>query len=81
MGKITLDPSISSQFEGLQEPTEVAGGSGKSIGAFLPAEQYQKILYQLAESQCPYSPEELARMQAETGGKSLKDIWTALGQS
>jgi hypothetical protein len=36
---------------------------------------------QLAADRCPYSPEELARMQQEEGGSSLADIWKSVGRT
>lgn len=42
--------------------------------------QLQSLVYRLAESQCPYSAEQLEKMRMEKGGKTLTEFWSALGQ-
>jgi hypothetical protein len=80
MSKITLDPALRAKLNGLTERLEVCDESGKVVGQFLPAEVYEKLLYRLAESQCPYTPAELALMRQQTGGRPLADLWKILGQ-
>ena len=81
MGKIILDADLQAKLAGLTEPTVLADPTGKTLGHFLPAEQFDHLLYRLAEAQCPYSPEEIQAMRQGTGGKSLADFWKSLGQS
>jgi hypothetical protein len=81
MSKITLDESLRAKLNGLDEELELCDESGQTIGHFLPEDAYQRMLYRLAEAQCPTTPEELARLREETGGSTLKEIWSSLGQS
>jgi len=62
----------------LSEPLEVCDETGATVGHFLPASAYRKLLYQIAESQCPHTPEELRARREKTGGTSLADIWKDL---
>ncbi|MFO0969253.1 MAG: hypothetical protein U0793_27165 [Gemmataceae bacterium] len=43
-----------------------------------PDDQYERVLYRVAESQCPYSPAELEKMKAETGGQELRQFKKSL---
>jgi hypothetical protein len=81
MSKVTLDPMLRAKLNGLSEPLEMCDESGKVVGHFLPAADYEKLMYRLAEAMCPYTPEELAQAQQETGGRPLAEIWKTLGQS
>lgn len=81
MKKVTLDPNLRSQLNGLTEELEVCDDSGRTLGHFLPAELYQKLIYAAAEAACPYSEEELERMSQETGGRPLAEIWKELGRT
>ena len=81
MSKVLLNPSMRAHLNGLNEEVEICDESGHTLGHFLPEARYQKLLYQIAEAQCPYSSDELRRMQQETGGRPLAEIWKSLGQS
>ena len=81
MSKITLDPTLRAKLNGLNETLEICDESGETVGHFLPADVYRKMLYQIAEAQCPHTAEELKAMRNETGGRPLADIWKELGQA
>ncbi len=78
MSKITLDSNLRAKLNGLNESLEVCDESGVIVGHFLPASAYRKLLYQIAESQCPHTPEELRARRQKTGGTTLADIWKEL---
>jgi hypothetical protein len=80
MTKVLIDESLRSKLNGLNEEMELCDESGRTPGHFLPADLFRKLLYAYAESECPYSKEELERMRQETGGRSLAEIWERLGQ-
>jgi hypothetical protein len=80
MSKITLDPTLRAKLNGLNESLVVCSESGEIVGHFLPADVYRKMLYKIAESQCPHSPEQLKAMRNETGGRSLTELWKELGR-
>ncbi|MCH7885493.1 MAG: hypothetical protein IIC01_09610 [Planctomycetes bacterium] len=72
MSKIIVTDPLLSELDGCFTPTELCDPSGRSLGHFLPS---GAAAFQPRDSdQCPYSPEELARMQTEAGGRSLADI-------
>jgi hypothetical protein len=81
MSKVVLDQTLRAKLNGLNEPLELCDETGRTVGHFLPAGAYQKLLYAAAEAACPFPKEELERRQAESGGRSLADIWRRLGQS
>lgn len=82
MSRITLDPDLKAKLHGLSEQLELCDPDGRTMGRCLPEELYQKLLYQLAESQRPaLSPDEVKRRRASAAGKSLADVLKALGAS
>jgi hypothetical protein len=80
MSQITLDPALRAKLNGWAEPLEICDASGKLVGQFLPAAVYEKLVYRLAEAQCPYGSAELAQMRQQSGGQPLTDLWEMLGQ-
>jgi hypothetical protein len=82
MSKVILDDTIRAKLQDLSRELELCDPSGQTLGRFVPEPLYNKLLYALAESQRPaLSPEEVARRQQETGGRSLAEIWKRLGPS
>jgi hypothetical protein len=79
MNKITLDDTLRAKLNGLNEVLEVCDESGQSLGHFLPAEEYHKLLY--TTDYCPYTEEELERSLQESDGRPLVEIWRSLGQT
>ena len=78
MSKVTLDAATQARWHGMSEPVEFCDEKGQTVGHFLPADLYQKLLHRLAESQCPFTPEQLRSMRAESGGRPLSDLWRAI---
>jgi hypothetical protein len=81
MEKLILPPDLQAHLASLSVPTLLEDAAGTPLGHFLPRDQYDHLLYRLAESQCPYSAEELRKMHAEPGAKSLAEFWRSMGQS
>jgi hypothetical protein len=81
MSKIILDSDLKAKLNGLNEQFEVCDPDGRVLGRFLPEGVYRQLLYRLAEAQCPYTPDELEAMRAETGGQTLADFWRGLGKA
>lgn len=79
MSKVTLDAVLRERLNGLNEPLELCDEAGRTVGHFVPEEVYRKLLYRLAEAQCPYTAEELDRMRRAGGGRPLADLWKSLG--
>jgi hypothetical protein len=73
MNRIMVEGPIKAQLDGLILPVEVVDEKGRRLGHFLPTAA------PTAFDECPYSPEELEKMHAETGGRTLPEIWKSLG--
>ena len=82
MKKITLDAELLAKLNGLKHSLEVCDAEGRTVGYFLPAAEYRKLLYDAVESaRPPVSEEELDRRRNEGGGISLKEFWKKMGVS
>ena len=80
MNKVILDPDLKAKLRGLTEQMEFCDVNGQTMGRYAPEDQYQKLLYQLAESQRPtLSPVEIQRRRQMPGHKSLADIRPTAG--
>jgi hypothetical protein len=79
MRQIVLDPQLRAKLNGLNKQLEMCDESGKTLGHFVPAELYKKMLYAAVLAACPHSPDELERRRRETGGRTLAEIWKNLG--
>ena len=73
MNRITVDDALKSRLDGVVEPVEVCDSEGCTLGHFVP------IAALGGPDGCPYSTDELNRMRGEDGGRSLAEIWGALG--
>lgn len=73
MTAIIVQAPLTDQLQGLIGPVELIDEQGRHLGHFVPRST------EIATDSCPYSFEELARMRAEQGGRSLADIWRSLG--
>lgn len=75
MSRVTLDADLKAKFDGMREQTELCGPDGRTMGRYLPEAVYQKLLYQIAEAQCPpLTAEEMERRRNPTGFKTLAEI-------
>ena len=81
MSKITLDSTLRSKLNGLNEELEICDESGATVGHYVPAKVYRSMIYQIAEAQCPHTEEELREMRNQKGGRTLAEIWKDLGQT
>jgi hypothetical protein len=75
MVSVVIDEALRSRLGGLKQQVAFLDESGQVLGHFVPAVEAHP------EDGCPYTPEELARFQKETGGRPLRAIWQSLGQS
>ena len=81
MSRVFLDETLKAKLNGCDAQVEICDETGRTVGHFVPLDLYRKLLHAYVERQCPYTPEELARFQAETGGSTLPEIWQQLGQA
>lgn len=81
MSKIILDTELKARLNGLDQPLEFCDADGRTLGHFVPVDEFWKLMYALAEAACPHSEAELQRMQEEKGGVPLAEIWKKLGQA
>jgi hypothetical protein len=79
MSKITLDPTLRSKLNGLNEPLELCDERGETIGHFLPEAAYREYFYAWLKLQV--SDEEIAQLRREQGGRTLAEIKSKLGIS
>lgn len=73
MNRITVDNSLRSELDRLDEPAEIVDQTGRRLGHFVPTAAT------IASDNCPYSPEDLKQMRSEEGGRTLPDILRSLG--
>ena len=73
MNRITVNEPLTSQLDALGRPVALCDENGRVLGHFVPAVEPS------VSDDCPYTEEELARMRAEEGGRSLPEIWRTLG--
>jgi hypothetical protein len=79
MSKIILDDVMRAKLGGLTEPAEVCAPDGRTIGHFVPSDEYIKLVYAWAKAEV--SDEELDRVSRESGGSSLAESKKRLGWS
>ena len=75
MIKVILDKAVRVSFDNVQE-AELCDESGRTVGHFLSADAYRRLLYDWANAQV--TDEELQRRLDEPGGRSLAEIQTRL---
>lgn len=80
METLIINPLLQDQLKRLTELTLLTDQSGTPLGHFMPGVPIDPELYRLAESQCPFSADELRHMRQQSGGKSLSDIWQTVGE-
>ena len=77
--RVVIDDEIRVRLDNDTSPVEICDLSGRTLGQFIPAQSRSPIA--LPEDECPDSEEELAAMRAETGGRTLAEIWKSLGRA
>jgi hypothetical protein len=77
MSKIVLDDATRAKLAGLTGPVEVCAPDGKTIGLFVPSDDFTRSVYDWAKAEV--SDEELDRVSRETGGRTLAEIKKRLG--
>jgi hypothetical protein len=78
MTRVVLDDVLRARLKNLDQQLEVCDESGRTLGHFLPAELYHRLLYDWGNAQI--SDEELERRLNEPGGRTLAEIWSNLEQ-
>ena len=58
---------------------EIRDESGRLLGYFVPDDEEDGLFVPPPEDKCPYTPEELAEMEKETGGMTLAEFWKQMG--
>ena len=79
MSTVKLDDELRSRLNGLDRPLEFQDETGRTVGRFLPEDEYRRLLHDLARA--VVSEEELDRVSQEPGGRSLAEIWKRLGRT
>lgn len=77
MSKIILDDATRAKLSGLSGPVEVCSSDGKTIGHFMPSDEFIRSVYDWARTEV--DDEELERVSRETGGRTLGEIKKRLG--
>jgi hypothetical protein len=77
MTKVTIDSSLRSKLNGLDQQIELCDEAGRTLGHFLPADVFREM--RVTWSKARASDEELDRRMLEPGACSLADIWERLG--
>lgn len=78
MGKVVLDESAQAQLNGLNQSLELCDRAGGTLGYFVPADEYRRLVY--GRLVPPYSDDEMARRRAEPGGRPLAAFWAERGR-
>jgi hypothetical protein len=79
MQKITLGKEGRIALDDLKEKVEICDEAGKTVGYFLPAESYRRLIYDWAKAQV--TDEELEAARREPGGSPLAEFLAELEQT
>jgi hypothetical protein len=79
MSKVILDDAMRAKLAGFREPVEMCTSDGRTIGHFVPSDEFIRSVYDWAKSEV--TDEELDRVSRETGGSTLQEIKKRLGWS
>jgi hypothetical protein len=77
--RLVVTEDISHQLADLKDAAELCDESGRTLGHFVPEEVFRRWLY--ASVEVPLSDSEMERRRNESGGRSLPEIWEALGRT
>jgi len=79
VSKIIFDDAMRAKLAGLSEPVEVCAQDGRTIGHFVPSDDYIRSVYEWSKSEV--TDDELDHVSRETGGHTLAEIKKRLGWS
>ena len=72
MTRVVADPTLRKQFGDFHQQVELCDENGQTLGFFVPCLPKFKAP---ADTQSPYSADELRRRAAEPGAKTLPEVW------
>lgn len=72
MERIAIDNALRVQLDACWAVAEICDQTGRKLGHFVPVSASE------GSNDCPFSEEELAKMQQEKGGRTLPEIWKSL---
>jgi hypothetical protein len=73
MSKIVLDEELRAKLNGLNDEVEVCDSEGRTIGRFLPEQEYWRLMYDLAKTD--FSDDaELEEARREPGGMTTAEV-------
>jgi hypothetical protein len=78
MSKVIVDPILSSKLNGLNTQIQFCDASGKTLGFFIPFEEYEKLVIEWAKLR--YPAEELERIAQEPGERTTAEVLARLNQ-
>ena len=79
MDKVILDEALKARLNGLDKPLELCDETGRALGQFVPQDFYSELI--VAWSKTLISGEEWERLEKQTGGRPLAEIWKDLGRA
>jgi hypothetical protein len=78
MSKITVDQTLLSKLNGLKAQIQLCDASGKTLGFFIPFEEYEKLVYEWVKLRHP--ADELERIAQEPGERTTAEVLARLNQ-
>ena len=79
MSTAVLDTEKRVRLDNGDATLEIQTSSGEVIGHYLPEAEYRRLIYALAEANCPISEAEWEERRKQRGGVQLEEIWKQLG--
>lgn len=77
MSQIILDDDLKAKLNGLNRTVAVCDADGKTVGQFVPQDEYMKLLYAWAKT--AVTDEELDEARRSGPGRPLSEILKRLG--
>jgi hypothetical protein len=79
MNKIVLDDHLKAKLNGLDKTVEVRDETGRTVGQFVPQEEYLKLFYAFLKT--VFTDEEIERGRNSANWHRLDDILRRGGQT
>jgi hypothetical protein len=79
MSTVIVDPVLCTKLNNLGEELELRDENGRTLGHYLPAASYRKLIYQALHEQI--SDKEIEELRKQTGGRTVEEIWKSLGRA